>query len=91
MDARPDARRQSWIGLLALLQEVRDCEADVFGDLPQENWREIPPFVDWDGCEATVCVLELLVRSALANLFKPQRAKDCDNLAGLEDRRLGRD
>lgn len=59
-------------------------------DLAQERRRDVATLVDWDGSDSSICVFELLVGSPLAGFSESQSLKQCDDLAGLEDRRLHR-
>jgi hypothetical protein len=46
--------------------------SDVRGDMSEQDGRDIPTFVKWDGCRSTIFVAESFVRTALSNLDKTE-------------------
>ena len=54
-----------------LLEELRDGEPDVFGDLAQERWRDVAARVERDSCRTPGTVAKLPVRPALCISTKP--------------------
>jgi hypothetical protein len=45
--------------ILATLEQLSHGEPDIFGDLPQENWRDVAVGVKWDSCGTTSTVAKL--------------------------------
>ena len=60
-------------------EQVVDGQADVARDFPEQRRRDVAPLVEWDRRGAPVCVAELLVRSALADLFEAERLEQPDD------------
>ena len=75
--------------LLAATDKVVDGEADVAGDLPYQQWRQVPARVDRDGGRAPIRMAEPLVGAALADFGKTERGQDADDLARFEHRDCG--
>ena len=55
---------------LAVLEDLTDCEADVFCDLPKQNRRDVAALMKRDRRAASRAVAELLVRTALAHFHE---------------------
>ncbi len=60
-------RVDRWVGL-SVLEKLIKCESNVFGDLAEQDWRDVPAFMKWYRCAAACGIAELFVRSALTNL-----------------------
>jgi len=71
---------------LTVLEQIIDVQADILGDLAQQNRREVAAGVKRHRGRATIGVAELLVRTALAHLGKPERQQNGNDLARLENR-----
>lgn len=69
-----------------MLQKLVDHQANVFGDLPQQDWRDISSWMDGHGRAPAVLMPELLVRPTLTNLDETKRFEDRNDLTGLQDR-----
>lgn len=73
--------------LLARYQFV-DGEADVLGNLAQQDRRNVAPSVERHRGAASLAIPELFVRATLADFDKAQPNQQGDNLLGFEYRRL---
>jgi hypothetical protein len=56
-------------------------DPDIFGDLSEKQRRNITAAVDRNCRAPAILVLELFMRSSLANFSKPQSFKQGDNFA----------
>jgi len=45
-------------------------QTDVFGDLPNEDWRDVPPAVIRNSRTATIRMSKLFMRTALSHFHK---------------------
>ena len=68
-----------------MLEELIKREADIFGDLPEQDWGDIPTLVKRNSCAATGGIAELLMRSALTDFGKAEFDENRYDFAGLED------
>jgi len=68
-----------------MAQELRNGQADVSGNLSQQNRRNIPAFVKCHRCAAPIRVAELLVGTPLANLNESNALKQANYFFGFED------
>jgi len=55
---------------LAMTEKFFDGEADVFGNLSQQDWRNITARMKWDGGSAPIGMAKLTMRTALPHLHK---------------------
>jgi len=63
-----------------MLKQLIKRYADVFGNLTEQVWGNIPALKKWNCC-ATACVIsELLVRTTLANFGEADFDENCDDL-----------
>ncbi len=53
-------------------EELLNGESNVFGDLPEQNRRDVATFVKWDSSAATIRMTILAVRTALPYFDKSQ-------------------
>ena len=74
-----------------MADELFRCQADVFGDLTQQRWRNVSAFVEGNRCEPSGGVFELLVRAALTNQLESKSSEDLCHFRGLKDRRGSHD
>jgi hypothetical protein len=52
----------SWLTRrLCTFEEFFDCDADVLADLSEKQRRDVSAGVEGNGCEATICMPELLM------------------------------
>ena len=68
----------------SVLKKVVHRQPDVGNDLAQQRRRNVPPLVEWHSGDAPICMAELLVRTALANLDEPQHLEGSHDLSGLQ-------
>lgn len=69
-------------------QEIIQREADVLSNLPDKNRRNVASLMLWDRRAASIRMPILSVRTALPDLDKAQRFKQCSNLTRLQRRAL---
>ena len=74
---------------LTVPQKLLQGDADIFGDLTQQNRRDIASGMKWNGRASSVGMTELLVGPALAYLLESQPLQNRNDLAGLENRYAG--
>ena len=73
----------------AALKQCFDGQADVAGNLAQQDRRDVAPLVEGNRRATSIRVAELLVRPSLPDFDEAESAKRRDDLAGLQDRMLG--
>ena len=44
-----------------MLEQLIKREADVFGDLTEQNWGDVSTLMEWNRCAAACCIAELFV------------------------------
>jgi len=59
------------------------CHANIAGNLPQENWRNVPAGVIWDGGSTPVGMAILQVRASLPHHREAQSFEDTAHLSRL--------
>jgi hypothetical protein len=74
-----------------MFEQFSHGEADIFGDLPKENWRDVTAGVKRDSCGATSTVAKLLVRTTLPHFNKAQPSQNRHYFGGLKDRNITHD
>ena len=75
------------VSLAALgAQKLLNRKADVIGDPPKEDGRNVAALVYRHGGAPAVRMAELLMRALLANFGEAMPAKKPDDFAGREDR-----
>ncbi len=74
-----------------MLEELIKREADVFGDLTEQDWGNVPTLVKRHGCAATDDIPELFVRAALADFGEAEFGEDGYDFAGFEDGNIAHD
>lgn len=60
-------------------------EANVFSDLAQQDWGNIPALVKRNSCATTRTIAELFMRSSLADFGETKFDQNGDNFTGLKD------
>lgn len=70
---------------LSMLEELIKREADVFGDLTEQDWGNVSTLMKRHRCAATGGIAELLMRAALADFGEAKFGEDGDYFAGFED------
>lgn len=86
----PARLRVAAVGSLsALCDKVVDGEADIAGNLTEQDRREITPGMDRDGRGAAVRMPEPLVRAPVAGFREAERLQNADDLARPENRNGG--
>jgi hypothetical protein len=68
-----------------MLEQVIDCEANVFGNLTEQNWLYISALVERNRCASACRVTKLFVGPALADFNEAKSGKNRNNLVGFED------
>jgi hypothetical protein len=71
-----------------MLEKLIKCETDVFGDLAEQDGRDVPALMEWNRCAASRGIAELLVRPALADFGETEFDENGDDFIGLEDRNI---
>lgn len=75
------------VGMLsAVCDKVVDGQADIAGNLAEQDRREITPGMDWDGRCAAVRMPEPLVGAPVASFREAERLQNADDLARPENR-----
>ena len=46
---------------LSVLEQFINRDANVFGDLTEQDWGDISTLMKWNRCAATCCIAELFV------------------------------
>ncbi len=59
-----------------MLEKLFDGQADVAGDLTQQDGGDIPPQMEGNGSRSSVRVAKLFMASLLASLGKPKTPED---------------
>lgn len=67
------------------LQKLVDREADVFDDLTEQDWGDVPALMDRHGCDSSIGMLKLFVRSALAEFGKTEAFQHGDDFSRFEN------
>ena len=75
---------QRLVGLTVLEQAI-DGEPDVFGDLPEQDGRNIPALMKRHGGTSSSTVTKLLVRTTLPDLRETKLEENGDDLCRLEN------
>ena len=70
---------------LSLLEEFIKCEANVFGYLTEQDWRDVSALMKWNRCAATCRITKLFVRTALADFGETELDENGDYFIGLEN------
>jgi hypothetical protein len=68
-----------------MLEQLIKCETDVFGDLTEQDWRDVSTLMEWHRCAPSGRIAELFVRTALANFGEPESEKNGYNFIGFKD------
>jgi hypothetical protein len=76
---------------LSVLDELGNREADVFGDLPKQNRRDVSTLVKRHGRAMAGAVSILLVRTALSDFGEAELEQNGDDLGGLQNRNITHD
>ena len=76
---------------LPLLEHLAHCEADIFGDLAQKNWRNVAAGVKRDRRGAARAVSELFMRTTLPYFGEAQPAQNRYNIGRFENRNITHD
>ena len=70
---------------LSVLEQVIKREADVFGDLTEQDWGNVSTLMKRHGGAAASGITELLVGTALANFGEAESEKNGYDFTGFED------
>ena len=81
--------RSSWERRSATSQKLVESEADVFGDLAQQQRRNVSAGMVRNGGATAIRVSILHVRTPLANELEARRFQDATHLARFEHGWLG--
>ena len=71
-----------------MLEQFIKREANVFGDLPQQDRCDVSPLMKWHRGAAASSIAKLLVRTALAHLGETESKQNGRHLTRLEDRNI---
>jgi len=71
-----------------MLQKIVHSQIKIPCDLPQQRWRNIPPFVKRDSGTATLTIPKLLAGSTLSNFHKAKMEQNSNHFGGLQDRNI---
>jgi len=44
-----------------MLEKFIKCETDIFGNLTEQDWGDVPALMEWNRCAATRIVAKLFV------------------------------
>jgi len=70
---------------LTELEQVIDGESDVFGDLPEQDGRNIPALMKRHGGASSSTITKLLVGTTLPDLRETKLEENGDDLRRLEN------
>lgn len=71
-----------------MLKELFKGKTNIFGNLPEKYWRNIPAVMKRNRCAAARGIAKLLVRATLADFDKAKMSKNSDDFGGFEDRNI---
>jgi hypothetical protein len=59
---------------------IKSRQTEVFRDLPQQTWRNVPPSVYWNGRAPAIRMTKLFMGAALTNLDESELLQDRNHL-----------
>ena len=71
---------------LAVFEKLIDCKPYIFGDLPQQDWRNITTLVERNRGATACTIAELFVRTTLPDFSETEFYKNRNDLGGFENR-----
>jgi hypothetical protein len=74
---------------LSIPEKPLNREANIFRDLPQKDWRNVPSSVKRKRRTASVCVSVLFMRATLTCFNEAKILKNRSDLSRFENRRFG--
>ncbi len=74
---------ERWVGL-SMLEKLIKCETDVFGNLTEQDWRNVSALMERNRCAAASSVTKLFVCPALTNFGEAKLDENSDDFVGFE-------
>ena len=68
-----------------MLEELIKREADVFSDLTEQDWGDVPTLMKRNRCATAFGIAELFVRPALADFEEAEFDENRDYFIGLKN------
>ena len=71
-----------------MLEQLIKREADVFGDLTEQDWGNVSTLVKRHRCAATGGIAELFMGTALPDFREAESNKNCHDLIRFKNRNI---